>query len=141
MVQAIQGLRIHFLEIQSTKTGKRVGLSNAVRSIEYFEDILSPSVSMQLNVISDVNVVSEILMTGGEMVAMDIETASGEFKFGVTDSEGNIEPGHNELYVYKVSAIDSQRQASRFTIHLVSLDKAPGDPTPTLHFFLYLSSK
>ncbi len=129
MVQAIQGLRIHFLEIQSTKTGKRVGLSNAVRSIEYFEDILSPSVSMQLNVISDVNVVSEILMTGGEMVAMDIETASGEFKFGVTDSEGNIEPGHNELYVYKVSAIDSQRQASRFTIHLVSLEYLKNETT------------
>ena len=129
MVQAIQGLRIHFLEIQSTKTGKRVGLSNAVRSIEYFEDILSPSVSMQLNVVSDVNVVSEILMTGGEMVAMDIETASGEFKFGVTDSEGNIEPGHNELYVYKVSAIDSQRQASRFTIHLVSLEYLKNETT------------
>ena len=123
MSQALQGLRIQFLQLQSSKDGRKVDLSNAIRSIEYFEDILLPSISMKLEVVSTVNIVSELMITGGEMVAMDLETGSGEFKFGELDDNGDIVVGkNNELYVYKVSAIDSQRQASKFTIHLVSAE-------------------
>ena len=121
MTQALQGLRNQYLELQSSD-GRKVDLSNAVTSIEYFEDILVPSVSMKLEVVSTVNIVSELMITGGESVAMDIETASGEFKFGELDANGDISIGQNELYVYKVSAIDGQRQASKFTIHLVSAE-------------------
>ena len=123
MSQALQGLRIQFLQLQSSKDGRKVDLSNAIRSIEYFEDILLPSISMKLEVVSTVNIVSELMITGGEMVAMDLETGSGEFKFGELDGNGDIVVGkNNELYVYKVSAMDSQRQASKFTIHLVSAE-------------------
>ena len=84
MTQALQGLRNQYLELQSSD-GRKVDLSNSVISIEYFEDILVPSVSMKLEVISTVNIVSELMITGGESVVMDIETASGEFKFGELD--------------------------------------------------------
>ena len=39
MLQALQGLRYQFFELQSPKTGQKVNLSNATTSIEYFEDI------------------------------------------------------------------------------------------------------
>ena len=58
MSQALQGLRIQFLQLQSSKDGRKVDLSNAIRSIEYFEDILLPSISMKLEVVSTVNIVS-----------------------------------------------------------------------------------
>ena len=129
MLQALQGLRYQFFELQSPKTGQRVNLSNATTSIEYFEDILVPSVSMKLEVRSTVNIVSELMITGGEMVAIEAETGSGKFKFGKVDGSGNIEPGHNELYVYKISSMDSQRQASKFTMHLVSIEYLKNETT------------
>ncbi len=122
MAQALQGLRYNLFQLQSPRTGQKVDLSRATTSIEYFEDILVPSISMKLEVTSTINIVSELLITGGEMVVIDAETGSGKFKFGKVDGNGDIEPGHDELYVYKVSAIDSQRQASKFTIHLVSAE-------------------
>tara|TARA_Y100000114_G_scaffold63925_1_gene58564 strand:+ start:981 stop:2408 length:1428 start_codon:yes stop_codon:yes gene_type:complete len=129
MVQALQGLRYQFCELQSQKTGRKVELSDRITSIEYFEDILVPSISMKMEVISTVNLVSELMITGGEMVVMELETGSGRFKFGEVDGKGNITEGTNELYVYKVSAMDNQRQASKFTLHLVSLEYIRNETT------------
>ena len=122
MAQALQGLRYRYFQLQSVKTGNKVDLSRATTSIEYFEDILVPSISMKLEVVSTINIVSEIMITGGEMVAIEAETGSGTFQFGELDGNGDIVAGKNELYVYKVSAMDNQRQASKFTIHLVSAE-------------------
>ena len=122
MVQALQGLRYQYFQLQSVKTGKKVDLSRATTSIEYFEDMLVPSISMKIEVVSTINIVSELMITGGEMVAIEAETGSGTFQFGELDGNGDIVAGKNELYVYKVSAMDSQRQASRFTMHLVSAE-------------------
>ena len=91
MAQTVLGLGYQYFQLQSPPkkntnpdsmlayetSGRKVELSNAVRSIEYFEDILTPSVSMKIEVISTVNIVSELMITGGEMVAMDIQTGSG----------------------------------------------------------------
>ena len=44
MAQALQGLRYNLFELQSPRTGQRVDLSRATTSIEYFEDILVPSI-------------------------------------------------------------------------------------------------
>ena len=82
MAQALQGLRYNLFELQSPRTGQKVDLSRATTSIEYFEDILVPSISMKLEVTSTINIVSELLITGGEMVVIDAETGSGKFKFG-----------------------------------------------------------
>ena len=143
MAQTVLGLGYQYFQLQSPPkkntnpdsllayeaSGRKVELSNAVRSIEYFEDILTPSVSMKIEVVSTVNIVSELMITGGEMVAMDIQTGSGRFQFGELDANGDIIPGLNELYVYKVSAMDSQRQASKFTLHLVSIEYLRNETT------------
>ena len=113
MAQTVLGLGYQYFQLQSppkkntnsnsmlaNEAGRKVELSNAVRSIEYFEDILTPSVSMKIEVISSINIVSELMITGGEMVAMDIQTGSGRFQFGELDANGDISPGQNELYVY-----------------------------------------
>ena len=113
MAQTVLGLGYQYFQLQSPPkkntnpdsllayeaSGRKVELSNAVRSIEYFEDILVPSVSMKIEVISTVNIVSELMITGGEMVAMDIQTGSGRFQFGELDANGDIITGLNELYV------------------------------------------
>ena len=104
MAQTLQGLRYRYFQLQSVKSGKKVDLSRATTSIEYFEDILVPSISMKLEVVSTINIVSEIMITGGEMVAIEAETGSGTFQFGELDGNGDIVAGKNELYVYKVSA-------------------------------------
>ena len=143
MAQTVLGLGYQYFQLQSPPkkntnpdsllayeaSGRKVELSNAVRSIEYFEDILTPSVSMKIEVVSSINIVSELMITGGEMVAMDIETGSGRFQFGELDANGDIIPGLNELYLYKVSAMDSQRQASKFTLHLVSVEYLRNETT------------
>ena len=143
MAQTVLGLGYQYFQLQSPPkkntnpdsllayepSGRKVELSNAVRSIEYFEDILTPSVSMKIEVVSSINIVSELMITGGEMVAMDIETGSGRFQFGELDASGDITPGLNELYVYKVSAMDNQRQASKFTLHLVSAEYLRNETT------------
>ena len=113
MAQTVLGLGYQYFQLQSppkkntnpnsmlvNEAGRKVELSNAVRSIEYFEDILTPSVSMKIEVVSTINIVSELMITGGEMVAMDIQTGSGRFQFGELDANGDISPGQNELYVY-----------------------------------------
>jgi len=119
MVQTIQGLRYNYFLIQSPVSGRVIDLSNKLEHVEYAEDILLPYVSMQLKISATVNIVSELPIIGGELVAMDIELGSGNFKFGEVNGK-NIEEGQNELYVYKVSGIDSQRQRTTFTLHLVS---------------------
>ena len=142
MAQTVLGLGYQYFQLQSppkkntnpdsllvNEPGRKVNLDNACQSIEYFEDILTPSVSMKIEVVSTVNIVSELMITGGEMVAMDIQTGSGRFQFGELDANGDIIPGLNELYLYKVSAMDSQRQASKFTLHLVSIEYLRNETT------------
>ena len=79
MAQTVLGLGYQYFQLQSPPkkntnpdsllayepSGRKVELSNAVRSIEYFEDILTPSVSMKIEVVSSINIVSELMITGG----------------------------------------------------------------------------
>ena len=133
MVQTLQGLKPKILQIQSLQNGKKIDLaakasdrdglgSSSCRSVDHFEDILLSSIKINLDVITTYNLVSELPIDGMQMVALEFETGSGKFKLGELDGNGDIVPDSGELYVYKVSAIDTQRQASKFTIHLASLE-------------------
>ena len=133
MVQTLQGLKPKILQIQSLQNGKKIDLaakasdrdgrgSSSCRSVDHFEDILLSSIKINLDVITTYNLVSELPIDGMQMVAIEFETGSGKFKLGELDGNGDIVPDSGELYVYKVSAIDTQRQASKFTIHLASLE-------------------
>tara|TARA_B100000212_G_scaffold77734_1_gene55170 strand:- start:1513 stop:3075 length:1563 start_codon:yes stop_codon:yes gene_type:complete len=133
MVQTLQGLRPKILQIQSLQNGRKIDLaakasdrdgrgSSSCISVDHFEDILLPSIKLNLDVVTTYNLVSELPIDGMQMVALEFETGSGKFKLGELDGNGDIIPDSGELYVYKVSGIDTQRQASKFTIHLASLE-------------------
>ena len=133
MVQTLQGLRPKMLQIQSLQNGKKFDLSakasegdgqgsSSTRAVDYFEDILLTSIKMNLDVITSYNLVSELPIDGLQMVALEYDTGSGPIKFGEIDGNGDIIPDSGELYVYKVSGVDAQRQASKYTIHTISLD-------------------
>ena len=120
MLQTISGQRFKYAEIQSPESGRRLDLSNALISMDYFEDCLLPFCSMTLTVKTTVNIVSELPITFGERFALDIETGSGRFVRGFLDDDNNVDIGKGELYVYKASGLDTQRQAASFTLHLTS---------------------
>jgi hypothetical protein len=91
--------------------GNKIDITNSILSIDYFEDILSPSVTMTVQVTNSYSIVSNLPIRGGEKVEIDIETASGDFTINDED---------NHLRVYKVSGLDGTRMAENFTLHLTT---------------------
>ena len=122
MAIAVQSLVYDYLQIENKKTKRKIDISNSVVCSDYFEDILQGYLVVNLTVQSTYNIVSELPLRSGlhEMVAMKYLTPSGAFIRGDLDDNGDIVPDTNEMYVYKVSGLDTQRQAAFFTLHLVS---------------------
>ena len=110
-VEAIRGYRPKEFIIESLDGSKRIDLTNSIMSIDYFEDILSPSVSMTVRVANAYSLINNLPIRGGEKVEIDIETASGDFTKNY---------GDECMYVYKVSSSDSTRTSEMFTLHLTT---------------------
>ena len=121
MAIASQAFKYNYVTIQSGSEGKPIDLSGHIEYIEYFENIMSPTISMNIKMVSTYNFVSQLPIRGGEMVSMEIETASGTFKFGSVSNSG-IQEGSGELYVYKVESIDQPSTAMSFMLKLVSAE-------------------
>ena len=88
------------------KAGKVVSLTKSTFSIDYFEDILEPVVSMQVTLIGSYNLISELPIVGGEKVHVELELGSGTFE--------------TLMYVVKASSGDFQRQTGSIILHLTS---------------------
>ena len=122
MALASQSLKYNYVDIQSPQSGtKPFDLTGHLEYIEYFENILSPTITMNIKLRSTYNFVSNLPIRGGEMIAIDLDTLLGEnFKFGKSTKEGGIEPGSGELYVYKMENLDSPSMAQSFTLKVTS---------------------
>lgn len=107
---AVSGLKFNGVTIQSLDGTKRIDITNSILSIDYFEDIFSPCITMTMQLINAYSIFNGLPIRGGESVALDIETTSGNFKLD----------GERALYVIKVSGLDAQRKSESFTLHLVS---------------------
>ena len=99
------GLKPVEISIES-KTGESVDLSSSTVFMDYFEDILEPTVSMQITLNGSYNLISELPIQGGEKVNVELELGSGNFK--------------TEMYVVKASSGDFQRQTGSTILHLTS---------------------
>ena len=99
------GLKPVDISIES-KTGEQMDLSSSTLSIDYFEDILEPVVSMQITLNGSYNLISELPIVGGEKVNVELELASGTFE--------------KLMYVIKASSGDFQRQTGAVILHLTS---------------------
>ena len=82
-----------------TRTKGSQSLTGSTFSIDYFEDLLEPVVSMQIALMGSYNLVSEFGLQGGEKVNVELELGSGTFE--------------KEMYLVKASSGDSQRAGKR----------------------------
>jgi len=103
-------LTYKFVEIQSIDGSKKIDLSNKILFSDYFEDILSPCITMTMQIQSEYSILHQLPIRGGEPVVFSVETYSGEF---VLEKEF-------ALYVYKVSGIVADSSREMFTLHLTS---------------------
>lgn len=107
---AITALSYKSVEISSLDGSRRIDLTNSILFADYFEDILSPCVTMTLQISSQYSIFNGLPIRGGEIVTFDVETFSGEFKL---DREFS-------MHVYKVGGIVTDANKEIFTLHLVS---------------------
>ena len=91
-------------------SGKKTSLLPNILTIDYFENILEPSVMMEIQITSMSTIFNIIPIRGGEKFTLELETARGTWGF---DDD-------NPLYVYKVSDLNTQQMGESFTLHLVS---------------------
>jgi hypothetical protein len=111
MSVAITGLKFNSVIIQSLDDkDRKFDLTNSIVFCDYFEDILSPCVTMTMQIASQYSIFNSMPIRGGEKVSMDIDTVSGNF----------LLDGDYAMYVYKVSGIVSDANREIFTLHLVS---------------------
>ena len=97
-VAEITALQITDATIESL-SGKKTSLLPNILTIDYFENILEPSVMMEIQITSMSTIFNIIPIRGGEKFTLELETARGTWGF---DDD-------NPLYVYKVADLDSQK--------------------------------
>ena len=119
MSLGVEGLIYQYLQIQS-KNGRKLDLSNSVIETNYYEYILQPHLIVTLKIASSYNIVSELPIRSGELVALKYSTPSGTFQLGELDGSGDIVEETGEMLVYKTSGLDTERQSAFFTLHLIS---------------------
>ena len=119
MALASQALKYNYVIIQPIG-GEAVDLTGHLQYIEYFENIMSPTISMNMKISSSFNFVSNLPIRGGEMISMEVETLSGTLKFGSVEKDQGIVPGSGELYVYKLENLDQPSMAQSFTLKITS---------------------
>ena len=123
MALAISALKYDYVSIQNPNSeDKSIDLTNHLIQTEYFEDLLSPVITMQMQIRSEFNIASEVPIRGGEMIAFSANVGGTQLKFGDLDKNGNIIPDTGELYVYKLSDLSTPSQAQDFTLHITTLE-------------------
>ena len=106
---AVESLKYNYVVIESLN-GKKVDITNSVIFTDYFEDILSPFVTMSMMVMNTTSLVQMLPIRGGERVAISVQTYLGDL---VLDKEYS-------MYVYKASDINPTDTNEYFTLHLTS---------------------
>ena len=123
MALAVSSLKYNYVSIQNPDSGlPAVDLTNHLVQTEYFEDLLSPVITMKIRIRSEFNYIASVPIRGGEMVAFSADVGGTRFQFGELDSEGNIKPDSGELYVYKLSDMSQPSQTQDFLLNITSLE-------------------
>lgn len=112
MSLSVNSVQPKLFSIQSLNGQNRIDLtgSSSILFLDYYEDILSPSIMITAQVMCSISILNILPIRGGENVEISISTAFGDFEF----------IGDKSLYVYKVSAINQDSNTETFTINLVS---------------------
>ena len=123
MAISVSALKYNYVSIQSPTSGnKAVDLSNHLVHTEYFEDLLSPVITMKMRIRSEYNYIAKVPIRGGELIAFSAQVGGTTIQFGEIDDSGNIIPNSGELYVYKMSDLSQPSQAQDFVLNITSLE-------------------
>jgi len=116
---AIESLQFNFIVIESLDGKKKVDITNSVLFSNYYEDILSPCVTMDMVISNSTSIYNFLPIRGGERVSFSVTTASGEFTLDEIYS----------MYVFKVSDVIAKDTKEMFTLHLVSREGITNETT------------
>ena len=114
MALAVSALKYNYVSIQSPTSGKKaIDLSNHLIHTEYFEDLLSPVITMKMRIRSEFNYVKKVPIRGGELIAFSAQIGGTTVQFGEIDGDGNIIPN---------SDLSQPSQAQDFILNITSLE-------------------
>ncbi len=110
MSEAIQGYKPRLFKITSLDDIE-IDITNSILSMDYFENILSPTISIIVQCTNKYGIVSGLPIRGGEKVEVEIDTGFGDLKFlGEEES----------LRVYMVTGQEGGRMTENFTLHIAT---------------------
>jgi len=110
MSEAIQGYKPRQFKITSLDDIE-IDITNSILSVDYFENILSPTISIIAQCTNKYGIVSGLPIRGGEKVEVEIDTGFGDLKFlGEEES----------LRVYMVTGQEGNRMSENFTLHIAT---------------------
>jgi hypothetical protein len=98
--------------IESLNGETTIDLTNSIINVDYFEDILSPCITVVANLMNSNSLLNSLPIRGGERVAIGFKTLFGDFDL---DEE-------KSLYVVKVSGISPDSVSEFITLHMVSAE-------------------
>ena len=122
MALAISALKYNYVSIQNPNSGKpAIDLTRHIIHTEYFEDLLSPIITMRMKIRCEFNLIENVPIRGGEMIAFSADVGGTEIKFGDI-SDGNIIADSGELYVFKLSDLNAPTTSQDFILNIASLE-------------------
>ena len=121
MSLAANSLQANAFAIQSLdgKTTIDLAGSSSILFLDYFEDLLSPCVTMIIQVMNSTSLTNLLPIRGGEKVSLSVTTAFGDLAF----------EGDKSLYVFKVTDVIADSTSERFILHLVSRETITNETT------------
>lgn len=110
MSNSVATLKYKTVFIEPLGGGRPIDVTNSILSMDYFEDILSPSVTMTIQLANSSSLFNLLPIRGGERVAVQLETGLGDF----------VLDGEYSMYIVKVSDMTPTTNRELVTLHLVS---------------------
>ncbi|MBV23202.1 MAG: hypothetical protein CMA53_03790 [Euryarchaeota archaeon] len=99
-------------------------ISGNVITVDYYEDLLSPSITCYISISNTTNLLSRLPIRGYERLDLTIGTDFGDLVF--SDREGKF---NNPLYVTGISDVSRSEGQETFTLTLTSLENLMNETT------------
>ncbi len=110
MSVSVNFYRPKYFLIESLDGETTIDVTNSIINVDYFEDILSPCITIVANLMNSNSLLNSLPIRGGEKVAIGFKTLFGDFDLD----------GDKSLYVVKVSGISPDSVSEFITLHMTS---------------------
>lgn len=124
--------------LESNDQKRTVDIKTGVISVDYYEDIFSPTITAKIKVVNDGNTISPASNPDGERQSIynGLPLRGGERLSLKISGNSTTNPGlnfsddpKNYLYVSSITDVISQTQRETFTLHLVSREAITNETT------------